>query len=419
VTARHQSDPAPASESDTTDPLHALRTALREAVESVRRKDFRFADRQLSSITRLEMGSLNREELIRRASALRDSLEKAKRLKANRIALVVLCVLSGLALVVLLVIPVPSVQIAASVRANSVAFNTLSEISVGNLRALQVDLTGLLQSATLDQGPQRSAGARESGRQRFDLRANTPFAQLSVEGPRLLLDRINAPSGISIVMEALNEPPGFRVSLSDAPAKGEISNGERTERPVRRYASGEISTGERLKLVASDFIADRGVAVEKPFTLNQGGLVVFKAATSNLAVNVGTLDDSSIDVARNVLIDGMRFSSKDVDRLESGVLSGALRLVDFRGDPITLSAGDRLTLAAGKRLQVTSIAFDKAFVVNLKGEVSSIELNSRSLKPSMLAWMRQHREVVLFLGAFTSLVSALWLAMTRLEILRS
>lgn len=220
-------------------------------------------------------------------------------------------------------------------------------------------------------------------------------------------------------MEALNEPPGFRVSLSDAPAKGEISNGERTERPVRRYASGEISTGERLKLVASDFIADRGVAVEKPFTLNQGGLVVFKAATSNLAVNVGTLDDSSIDVARNVLIDGMRFSSKDVDRLESGVLSGALRLVDFRGDPITLSAGDRLTLAAGKRLQVTSIAFDKAFVVNLKGEVSSIELNSRSLKPSMLAWMRQHREVVLFLGAFTSLVSALWLAMTRLEILRS
>lgn len=394
--------------------LAELRGVLRDALEAVHRRDWSKADTMLRSIAQFEIDSLNPEGVVRRATALRDSLDKQKRLRANRLMLIALCIAAGAVLATLLAIPVPTVRIVANVQTRAVAFDAVSPMSVSNLRASRVDLTGI-QAARIDQR-QKAASARALDRrgsalassarapstgQRLRLRATGPFAQLSLTGRGLLLDSIEVASGASIVMESLVEPRHFRIQVSGA------------------ELAGTLSIGERLDVVTSDFSVEGGLAAGGSFGLADGALVAFEANSSKASFNVGVADDRSLPVARNLLVDQVRFSSRDIDRLESGILSGEVRLAEFNAAPIRLNPGDRLKLTAGASLQATSLTFEREFVIHLYGEVSSLELNSRSLKPSMLNWMRQHREAVLFVGALASMLSAVWLVMSRLELLRT
>jgi hypothetical protein len=368
----------------------------------------------LRSIAQSEVDSLSPEGVVSRAMALRDLLDKRKQLRANRLILIAVCMATGVLLAALMLIPVPTIQIVANIQTHAVAFDAVSPMSVSSLHALRVDLTGI-QTATIDER-QKAASARMLSRrgsdpalrgraptagQRLHLRATSPFAQLSLTGRGLLLDSVDVAKDASIVMETLAEPRHFRIQVS-SPA-----------------ISGTLSTGDRLGLVTSNFSVEGGAAAEGSFGLTHGALIAFEARSSDTLINVGVADEMSLTVARNLLVDQVRFSSRDIDRLESGILSGEVRLAEFNADPIRLNPGDRLKLTAGGSLQATSLTFDKAFVIHLNGEVSSLELNSRSLKPSMLNWMRQHREAVLFIGALVSMLSIVWLVMNRLEVLRT
>lgn len=407
-------DPSPATTlSGDAAALAMLRDTLRETVDAIGRGEWAVAASRLAAIAARELDHLDAPGLFARAAELRESIRQRRRLRANRLALAAVCLASGAGVFLLLLIPVGRTRVAATVRTSTITFRAVDAWSLEDIFAEIIDLSGVdtlvvdapaVRLASIGPGDaaagtEGSPGEAANDQQRVKLVATTAFAQATLVGAGLLLDHLDVPAGAWTTLQ------------------GGAGSTPRLMVQVRGAAAGQAVAAAGLRLTTADLATRAGVAdlIEAP----DGGLVVLKSDSTGVWLDVTAARAAPIEVARNVDLDSVDFTERNLDRPRSGIRGGTLRLPEYDREPVILERGDRLALRAGSGLQAMSLDYDSAFIVHLSGDVSRLSLNGRSLQPSLLAWLSEHRQAVLLLGVLSSVLSFAWLALARFELLRT
>jgi hypothetical protein len=371
---------------EDSEPRFEMRRALRDATEAAGRGEWRRVALNLALLSRLESATLPDAEIFRRAAALGEVVSKKRRLRINRIALVTVFLLTGVSVVLLFLVPVGSVRISADIRASELALDGRTSWTLEDMPVERVELSGV-QSAVAE----TPSGSHT-------LQATSPASQVTVTSAALVLDRLQVDAETAGL--ELLDGNGFRLAASTSAMTGGL-NGP-------------------MKVVVSDMTATPPpLGAPDRLDLPNGTLLTFEAKAITAAANVHPRARESTIIARNVSIERIRFASREVDRAYSAIEGGTLTLADFKDEVVTLHPGDLLSLS-GSGLRATRIVFEKGgFHIWLTGDVTVLKANSLQLKPSMLAWATQHRDVTLIVGALVSALSIAWLLLSRLEILRT
>jgi len=353
-----------------------------------------------------DVETLTERQLMRRCRALRQRIEKARRLRSNQYTLFGLIAVSTVFVTLAAALPVPSVVVEGTIRTTDLVFQPCAPLSLAGVQATGADLAGLDSFATSGFLLQLQPDGTWSKRPEPTNLALKPLPGASsfaatVDDSQLSLEELAMPQARGqATFSTLQQPiKQLTVGLPSA-SRGEIQLGKRA-----RLLAEDATLGGQSSSVDLTFEPDQSVT----FSGGDGAHLVLRSPAAKLE--------------KQTLLDHVTVSKLQLlnpgDEKRSPVIGGTLRLRDLSLEPIELAPGDVVALATSEELVIRELTWDSALTLRVAGRVVELEVNGRSRKPSLLQWSRAHNLLLLVSGALVSVVSFLWLAFQRLEIIRS
>lgn len=389
------------------DDLIGLRQKLRKAEAAFQRGRLDVAFRSVHALVYDRIDELNRDALLERARELHSEIDRAKRLRVNQLTTVTLVAVSGVLVALAAAIPVSSIAVEGVIQTKNLVVQPKGALSLTNLRASGADLVGLGEFETSGSMlPPRSVDGAAN------IPSPTPISLLPpardqsfsvyLDDPQLLLEELAVDDKVPgpVTLTALESPVRqFSIALVKA-------------------SRGEFQVGTRTHLSAQGATVVQGPRVPIDFDLEPEESLRFKGKGVSRVV----LRWSPATLEKQVFADQLAVSSvhfvDPTDETRSPVIGGRLRLRDLDVAPIELALGDTVTLVPNE-LVIRELTWHKGLSLRVVGTLDKLEVNGRSHVPSLLQWLSKNNLVLLCSAALASVVSFLWLALQRLQIIRS
>lgn len=387
--------------------LATLRLGLRQAQVALTQGAWHSALQHLDRVLEHELAHLDVAEVMDRARELRARIQRTRRLRANRITLLTVVALSLAVVMIAAVVEMPSVAIEAVLRIDGLRLTPRGPIAITGAGVAGVELGSMERVATagrfLDTEATPGAAAAQNGEvQPLLLHPTSRAFAVRIEGPGLFVDHLSLEPCADLVVRSLGSPVSrLRVG------------------PACAAVTGELQMGPTIQISANAARVDPGGAPPSTLQMVPEESLVFEGGVGAIvAIERRSTDTQAMLLASELHVSALHVSDPD-DPQRSAILDGALRLPDYAVSPLPLAAGDHLWIEPESTLALRNLVWHDALELRVSGRVRAVAVNKHSQMPTMLTWARLHHQVLLVSAALAAMVSFIWLALQRLEIIRS
>jgi len=393
--------------------LDDIRNELAEAKDLIRKGDVGAANVLLDNLISKTYRLLAPPEILQQALSAREHIEKRSRLRANRIWLLLVLIVTGLVLSVLVNTKVRDIEIYAELQARRVEMYLADSLHIGGIDLEEIELNGMDTIETF---------AAYSWKP-FNRELKTDSARQ--EGPRVVAEAHillkPAAKNFNVVTSSkgmyLEKVKIEKQVLLTATADHENAWSLLIEAPSGKL-SGELQVGDKVEVKCVG-CALKDIPVNKFYLSLTPEEAIKFSGEGGSNITLGEKDNAKkIILASHFVINGLSFVDPDDEINPSTLIGGEIRFSSTSSDSVMLRAGDALVIDPTESIKVTQLEYGPNLTLRISGKANDLRRNMVSILPSWLEWIHQSNGIVLYLGGLSSLVSFVWLLMKRFELVR-
>lgn len=393
--------------------LDHLRNNLTEARDLIRKGKVDVAGVLLDELVSKTYSLLLPREILQQALSLRAQIEKRKKLRANRTWLLLVLIITGLILSVLVNTKMRNIEIYAELQARRIEIELADSLRIGEINLEEIELNGMDTIETFAayswKPLNNELNTNSTHHERPDnideehilLKSAAQNFSVGMSGEGMYLEKANI--GRKMVLTASSEHKNARRLVIAAPS-GDLS--------------GEIQVGDQVKLKCFGSFFTNIPANNFYLNLTPEEPITFSGKHGSNIVLKDKFNGNRIVLANHFAINELNFVDSDNEINQSTLTAGEIRFPNISFEPIIFRPGDSLFIHPTKSFKVIQLEYGPNITLRIKGKAHDIKKNMVSILPSCLEWIHQSNEIILYIGALSSLVSFVWLFIKRLELIR-
>jgi hypothetical protein len=393
------------------DQVATLRRSLRTASALAARRRYTRALALLDEVLAHEEPQ-DPAALLQELRALRSAVAAQRRLLIHRAAMIAVFLGCVIAVGLLQLTPVASTKVVVELRTRGVFFN-LAEAASLRATPLTAVLLGSGQDLLTYTGDIRIDASTGAG---MIMKPN-PLQPVLIRGPQprltgddLALTRLHLQPGVPIEIRSSGGPLATLSIRHGAPTKATVRTAESVTVECNPCELSQEQT-QLARQVRRLIIRPRPREVQ---------VVGTEAVTDIGLVLAADAASGEYGADRRLRLASIDFTVSEIDRLESLIQGGTVRLSDMNDRAIALGEGDFLYLEGPEDLTIARLALGPEIGLRLEGRVQSVATGAGATRhprnPSRLEWIAANEPRKLFFVGVAAVFGFLLAAAARLRI---